>query len=62
MINITIRDPLVAIEAGEWCNEHFGPDWELTSLNLMSGFQRYEFGFKNSQHATMFSLRWAEHA
>jgi hypothetical protein len=61
MINITLRDPLVAIEAGEWCNEQFGTDWTINSWNLLSGFEKYEFGFNNSQHATMFSLRWAEH-
>lgn len=62
MIKITIGDPLIAIEAGEWCNEQFGDDWKLYGQNLFSSNPKYEFGFEDSQNATMFSLRWAEHS
>ena len=63
MIKIAINDPLVAIEAGEWCNTQFGDDgWKLWGQNMLSDKPVYEFGFEDSQNATMFSLRWAEHS
>lgn len=62
MIKLTISDPFTAIEAGEWCNDHFGSDWNMYPQNLMSNNPKYDFWFSNERNATMFSLRWAEHA
>ena len=62
MIKITITDPLIASEAGEWCNSRFGDNWKLRAENMLTKYPTYEFGFEDSQNATMFSLRWAEYA
>jgi hypothetical protein len=63
MIKITIKDPLVAIEAGEWCNENLGSsNWHMFPQNLMTNNPKYDFGFSDEQAATMFALRWAQHA
>jgi hypothetical protein len=63
MIKISINDPLIALEAGEWCNTHFGEKgWELWGKNVLSDKPTYDFGFNDGQNATMFSLRWAEHS
>jgi len=63
MIKITLTNPLIATEAGEWCNKQFGENgWDLWSQDLLSGFPKYKFEFFTEQDATMFSLRWAEHS
>jgi hypothetical protein len=63
MIKITITDPEVAVEAGEWCNAHFGENgWDLWPHDILSGDPKYKFEFFKEQDATMFSLRWAEHS
>lgn len=63
MIKIRLKDPLIAVQAGEWCDTTLGAhNWELWGHDLLSGQAQYEFGFKDQQYATMFSLRWAEHS
>ena len=63
MTNVTLVDPLIALEAGEWCNKHFGEKgWNLLTQDLLSGYPKYKFTFPNEQDLTMFSLRWAEHS
>ena len=61
MIRVTLKDPLIALEAGEWCNEQFGNNWKLHGQNLFSGDPHYAFEFPDTQKATLFGLRWLEH-
>ncbi len=62
MMKITIKNPEIAVEAGEWCNEQFGNEnWDLWCEDLFNG-PRYTFEFFNKQDLVLFSLRWSEYA
>ena len=62
MIKLTIIDPLIASEAGDWCNEMFGEEgWDLWAQDLLSGDPKYKFEFFNDNHALLFKLRWSEY-
>jgi len=62
MQKITITNPQIASEAGEWCNEMFGNEgWDLWPQDILSGYPKYKFTFTKEQDLLLFSLRWAEY-
>lgn len=63
MIKIRIKDPIVAIEAGVWCNKQIGNGvWQLDIIGLFAPNPEYEFGLPNEKDAVLFSLKWAGYA
>lgn len=59
---ITINNPEVASEAGEWCNNQFGEKgWDLWTQDMFSKYPKYKFEFFKEQDLVLFSLRWSEY-
>lgn len=59
MTTITISNPSVASQAGEWCAENLlDEQWSLGLDHVFTKHPQYNFGFKNQQHAIEFALRW----
>lgn len=54
--NVYITEVEQAIQAMEWCSDHFRP--EAYSINLTSLKAPYSFEFTNEEDFIMFSLRW----
>ena len=62
MIKLTITDPKIAMEAGQWCTSMFSNDaWDLWPKNVVSDLPRYEFWIFNKKDAVLFKLRWSEY-
>lgn len=62
-LKITITNPTIASEAGQWCNDRFGEQgWELWTQDIFTGCPKYKFEFFNKQDMILFSLRWSEYA
>lgn len=62
MIKLTITNPIIASEAGEWCNQMFGESgWDLWSQDVFSRNPKYEFELFNEADALLFKLRWSEY-
>lgn len=61
-MKITIQNPEIASQAGEWCNKQFGKDgWDLWPQQLFSGEPKYKFEFFREQDMILFALRWSEY-
>jgi hypothetical protein len=59
-IRIDIRGSDAGHNASEWCQKHIAPDaWDMWIGNRWT---HYIFEFANKKDATIFALRWAEHA
>jgi hypothetical protein len=57
MITVHLKDPGLACQAVEWCEENIPSDiWKFDMFWPASG---YDFIFKDSKTATLFSLKWA---
>lgn len=57
LITVHLKDPGLACEAVEWCEQHIPSEiWKLDMFWPASG---YDFTFKDSKAATLFSLKWA---
>ena len=58
MITIYLSDPGTATSAIKWCDQNISSkDWNLHVLWPAAG---YNFEFKNSESAMLFSLKWTE--
>lgn len=54
---ITLNNPHIATEAGEWCNSQFGEGaWNINMPEMFKPV--YIFLFTDPKHATEFALRW----
>ena len=63
MIKIRIKDPIVACDAGAWCNKQFGEGvWQLDIIGMFAPKPEYDFGLPNEKDAVLFALKWAVYA
>lgn len=57
LITVQLNDPGVACEAIAWCEKNVTRDgWDFNMFWPANG---YDFSFKDSKSATLFSLKWA---
>lgn len=57
MINITIEGADKAMDAGHWCKNQFGVNWNL-DMQPFADVPKYIFRFRNENDASHFALRW----
>ena len=61
MTTVTLTDPTKASEAGAWAVKNIGYKYwtmDMPPETMFSENPRYEFKFKNTKDATIFSLKW----
>lgn len=57
LITVHLRDPGLACEAVEWCEQNIPS--EIWKLDIFWPAKGYDFTFKDSKAAALFSLKWA---